>query len=165
MRYAPLITLLAVACTGIPDPPTSVPTTAESRAALLAGEYALSITLDDSCMQLSAQTWTYQATLQNAGRYLDVRVAGPGFPERTSVGQLYAYDDFTARLIWNFSDSEFNYPDPRIAGPRLLLYGASDMKIQNGSMSGTIAGTVSTTLDFNRQCYGRHRFSLISTGG
>jgi hypothetical protein len=46
----------------------------------------------------------------------------------------------------------------------LLLYGASETKIRNGSVSGTIVGTVSTTLDFNRQCYGTHRFSLISAG-
>jgi len=165
MRHAPLLAVLMVSCAGAPDTPTSVPTTADSRATLLAGEYALSITLDDTCVQFPSQNWTYRATLRNAGRYLDVSVAGPGFSERTSVGQLYTYDDFTVRFIWNFSDPEFNYPDPRVVGPRLLLYGASDTKFQNGSMSGTIAGTVSTTLDFNRQCYGRHRFSLISMGG
>jgi|SRR5690349_5412773 len=165
MRHVPLIALLAVSCAGTPDAPTSVPMTAESRATLLAGEYTLSITLDDTCVQFPSQNWSYRATLRNAGGYLDISVVGPGFNERTIVGQLYTFDDFTARFIWNFSDPEFDYPDPRIAGPRLLLYGASDTNIQNGSMSGTIAGTVSTTLDYNRQCYGRHRFSLISMGG
>ena len=147
------------------DLPTSVPTTADSRAALLAGEYALTITLAEGCTQLPTETWSYRATLRDAGRYVDVTVVGPGFTERTTVGQMYTYDDFTARFIWNFNDPEFNYPDPRINGPRLLLYGASDTKILNGSMSGTIIGTASTTLDFNRQCYGTHRFSLISSGG
>ena len=164
MRLAPLVLLVVMGCAGGPDTPTSVPTTVESRAALLAGEYALTITLDEGCTGLPAQTWSYRATLQNVGRYLDVSVTGPGFTERTSVGQMYTFDDFTARFIWNFSDPEFNYPDPRIVGPRLLLYGASETKVLNGLVSGTIRGTVSTTLDFNRQCYGTHRLSLISTG-
>jgi hypothetical protein len=163
MRHAYLLALLVVGCSGGPDTPTSVPTTAESRAALLAGEYALTITVDDACTQVPLRTWTYRATLRNFGRYIDVSVAGPGFTERTGVGQMYTYDDFSARFIWNFADPEFNYPDPRIAGPRLLLYGSSDTTIRNGSMSGTIAGTVSTTLEFNGQCYGKHPFSLIST--
>jgi hypothetical protein len=164
VRYASLVVLLVVGCAGGPDTPTSVPTTADSRAALLAGEYALTITLDESCTRFPAETWTYRATLQDVGRYLDLSVTGPGFTERTDVGQMYTYDDFTARLIWNFNDPEFNYPDPRIVGPRLLLYGASETKIRNGLVSWTIVGTVSTTVDFNRQCYGRHQFSLISTG-
>ena len=63
------------------------------------------------------------------------------------------------------TNPEFNYPDPSINGPRLLLYGASDTTIRNGSMSGTIAGTASTTLDLSRQCCGTHRVSLIATGG
>jgi len=155
--------LLVAGCAGAPDTPTSV-TTADSRATLLAGEYGLTITLDEGCTQLPAQTWSYRATLQNVGRYLDVSVTGTGFAERTGVGQMYTYDDFTARFIWNFNDPEFDYPDPRNVGPRLLLYGASETKIRNGSVSGTIVGTVSTTLDFNRRCYGTHRFSLISTG-
>jgi hypothetical protein len=164
MRRALLVLLLVVGCAEGPDTPTSVPTTADSRATLLAGEYALTITLDDGCAQLPTQTWSYRATLRNAGRYLDVSVTGPGFTEPTGVGQMYTYDDFTARFIWNFNDPEFNYPDPRVVGPRLLLYGASETKIRNGSLSGTIVGTVSTTLAFNRQCYGTHRFSLISAG-
>jgi hypothetical protein len=164
MRHALLVVLLLVGCAEGPDTPTSVPTTADSRATILAGEYALTITLDEDCTQLPSETWSYRATLQNVGRYLDLSVTGPGFTERTGVGQMYTYDDFTARFIWNFNDPEFNYPDPRIGGPRLLLYGASETKIRNGSVSGTIVGTVSTTLDFNRQCYGTHRFSLVSTG-
>jgi hypothetical protein len=165
VRYAPLVVLLVVGCAGAPDTPTAVPTTPDSRATILAGEYALTIMLDEGCTQLPADTWSYRATLWNSGRYLDVSVTGPGFTERTGVGQMYTYDDFTARFIWNFNDPEFDYPDPRIAGPRLLLYGASETKIRNGSVSGTIRGMVSTTLDFNRQCYGTHRFSLISTEG
>src|SRR5262245_52520169 len=143
MRHALLVALLVAGCAGATDAPTSVPTTADSRAALLAGEYALTITLDEGCTELPAETWSYRATLRDAGRYLDVSVAGPGFTERTGVGQMYTYDDFTARFIWNFNDPEFNYPDARITGPRLLLYGASDTKIRNGSMSGTIVGTES----------------------
>jgi hypothetical protein len=164
MRSAPLVALLVVGCAGGPDTPTAVPTTADSRATLLAGDYALTITLDEHCTQIPTQTWSYRATLWNLGRYLGVSVIGPGFTERTDVGQMYTYDDFTTRVIWNFNDPEFNYPDPRIVGPRLLLYGASETKIRNGVVSGTIVGTVSTTLDFNGQCYGTHRFSLISTG-
>lgn len=164
MRYAPLVAFLVAGCAGGPTGPTSIVTTPDTRAALLAGDYVLTITLDEACTQLPAEPWSYRATLRDAGRYLDISVAGPGFPERTAVGQMYTYDDFTARFIWNFNDPEFNFPDPRISGPRLLLYGSSDTRIQNGSMSGTIGGTVSTTLDFSRQCYGRHRFSLISAG-
>ena len=164
MRHAPFLVLLVVGCAGGPETPTSVPTTADSRATLLAGDYALTIALDEHCTQIPTQTWSYRATLGNAGRYLDVSVIGPGFAERTGVGQMYTFDDFTARVIWNFNDPEFNYPDPRIVGPRLLLYGASETKIRNGSVSGTIIGTASTTLDFNRQCYGTHPFSLIWTG-
>jgi hypothetical protein len=168
VRFAPLVLLLVagcVGCAGGPDAPTAVPTTAESRAAILAGDYALTITLDEGCTEFPAQTWSYRATLRNLGRYLDVSVTGPGFTERTSVGQMYTFDDFSARFIWNFSDPEFNYPDPRVLGPRLLLFGATETKVLNGSVSGTIRGIVSTTLDFNRQCYGTHRVSLISTGG
>jgi hypothetical protein len=164
VRHAPLVLLLVAGCAGAPDTPTSVPTTAESRAAILAGDYALTITLDEGCTEFPAQTWSYRATLLNLGRYLDVSVTGPGFTEPTSVGQLYTFDDFAARFIWNFSDPEFNYPDPRVVGPRLLLFGATETKVLNGSVSGTIRGMVSTTLDFNRQCYGTHRVSLISTG-
>jgi len=163
MRHTPLIALLVVACAGTSETPTAVPTTETSRAALLAGDYALTITLDDRCAQLPA-LWTYRATLGNAGRYVVVNVMGSGFSERTGVGQMYTYPDFTARFIWNFDDPDFNYPDPRIYGPRLLLYGASETKIVNGAMSGTIVGTVSTTSDFNGRCYGSHRFTLISTG-
>ena len=168
MRSAPLVLLLVAGCAGCaggPDAPTAVPTTAESRAAILAGDYALNITLDEGCTEFPAQTWSYRATLRNLGRYLDVSVTGPGFTEPTTVGQMYTFDDFSARFIWNFSDPEFNYPDPRVVGPRLLLFGATETKVLNGSVSGTIRGMVSTTLDFNRQCYGTHRVSLISTGG
>jgi len=164
MRHAPLVMLLVVGCAGRPDGPTPIQTTTASRAALLAGIYALTITLDAGCTQLPADTWSYRATLRDAGGYLDVSVAGLDLPERTDVGQMYTYDDFTARFVWNFNDPDFNYPDPRINGPRLLLYGASDTKIRNGSMAGTIVGTASTTLDLSRQCYGAHRFSLIATG-
>ena len=41
VRHAPLVLLLVAGCAGAPDTPTSVPTTAESRAAILAGDYAL----------------------------------------------------------------------------------------------------------------------------
>jgi hypothetical protein len=164
MRHAPLVVLLVVGCAGGPDGPTSVKTTPDSRAALLVGDYALTIALDEGCTQFPEKTWNYRATLRDAGGYLDVSVAGPGFTERTDVGQMYTFDDFTARFVWNFNDPELTYPDPRLTGPRLLLYGSSDTSIRNGSMSGTIVGTVSTTLDFSRQCYGMHRFSLIATG-
>jgi hypothetical protein len=164
MRHALLIPLLLAACAGTLETPTPVSTTGDSRAALLAGDYALTITLDDRCAQLPALTWTYRATLGNAGGYLPISVIGTGFSERTGVGQMYTYPDFTARFIWNFDDPDFNYPDPGIYGPRLLLYGASETKIVNGAMSGTIVGTASTTLDFNGRCDGSHRFTLISTG-
>jgi len=82
----------------------------------------------------------------------------------TDVGQMYTYPDFSVRFIWNFADPDFNYPDPRIYGARLLLYGASETKIVNGTMSGIIRGTVATTLDYNAQCYGSHHFTMISTG-
>lgn len=140
------------------------PTTAGSRAALLAGEYALTITLDDRCTQLPTLTWTYRATLGDAGGYLAMRVVGAGFSEPTGVGQVYTYPDFTARLLFNFDDPDFNYPDPRIYGPRLLLYGASESRVVNGRMAGTIVGTASTNLDFNRRCEGSHQFTLVSMG-
>ena len=159
-----LIALLVVGCAGVPEAPTHVSTTADSRAALLAGDYALTITLDEQCRQVPTGTWNYRATLDDVGAYLDVSVTGAGFSERTDVGQMYTYPDFTARFIWNFSDPDFNYPDPRIYGARLLLYGASETKIVNGAMRGTIRGTASTTLDFNAQCYGSHHFTMISTG-
>ena len=88
MRHTPLIALLVVACAGTSETPTAVPTTETSRAALLAGDYALTITLDDRCAQLPA-LWTYRATLGNEGRYLVVSVMGTGFSERTGVGQMY----------------------------------------------------------------------------
>src|SRR5262245_24722549 len=165
MRRALLAMLLVAGCARGTDGPSPVQTTADSRAAVLAGEYALTITLDEGCTQLPVETWKFRATLRDAGRYLDVSVAGPGFTDRTGVGQMYTFDDFTARFVWNFNDPEFNYPDPSINGPRLLLYGASDTTIRNGSMSRTIASAASTTLDVSRQCSGTHRFSLIATGG
>ena len=59
MRHPYLLALLFVGCAGGPDTPTSVPATAESRAALLAGEYALTITVDAACTQLPIRTWGY----------------------------------------------------------------------------------------------------------
>src|SRR5262245_10799258 len=110
MRHAPLIALLIVGCGGGPESPTPVVTTADSRAAVLAGDYALTISLDESCTQLPALIWTYRATLGASGGYLSVSVDGSGFSGQTGVGQLYTYPDFTARLIWNFDDPDFNYP-------------------------------------------------------
>jgi hypothetical protein len=164
LTRAPLIALLVVGCAGAPDAPTPVSTTSNSRAAVLAGDYTLTITIDEQCTQVPTRDWTYRATLDGTGGYLSVSVTGAGFSERTDVGQMYTYPDFTARFIWNFADPEVNYPDPRIYGARLLLYGASETKIVNGTMSGTIRGSVSTTLNFNAQCYGSHRFTMTSTG-
>ena len=164
MRYAPLVALLVVGCAGAPDAPTGVATTASARAAVVAGDYALTITLDEQCRQVPAGTWTYRAAVGDAGGYLTVSLTGAGFSEPTDVGQMYPYPDFSVRFIWNFADPDFNYPDPRIYGARLLLYGASETKIVNGTMSGIIRGTVATTLDYNAQCYGSHHFTMISTG-
>jgi hypothetical protein len=93
-----------------------------------------------------------------------VSVTGTGFSEPTDVGQMYTYPDFSVRFIWNFADPDVNYPDPRIYGARLLLYGASETKVVNGTISGTIRGTAGSTLDFNAQCYGSHHFTMVSTG-
>jgi hypothetical protein len=164
MRYAPVIALLVVGCAAAPDAPTPVATTANSRAAVVAGDYTLTITLDEQCRQIPTGTWTYRAAVGNGGGYLTVSVTGTGFSEPTDVGQLYTYPDFSVRFLWNFADPEFTYPDPRIYGARLLLYGASETKIVNGTMSGTIRGTAASTLDFNAQCYGSHHFTMISTG-
>jgi hypothetical protein len=164
LTRAPLLALLVAGCAGTADAPTPVSTTPNSRAAVLAGDYTLTITIDEQCTQVPTRDWTYRATLDGTGGYLSLSVTGAGFSERTDVGQMYTYPDFSARFIWNFADPEVNYPDPRIYGARLLLYGASETKIVNGTMSGTIRGSVSTTLNFNAQCYGLHRFTMISTG-
>jgi len=70
-------------------------------------------------------------------------------------------------LIWNFDFPDLNYPKPPTNA--LLLYAASgltsDTPITNGTVTGTILGTASTTPDPNGQCYGTHRFALVSTGG
>jgi hypothetical protein len=156
------LALLGVIGCGGADVPTPVATTAASRAALLAGNYALTISLDERCTQLPP-VWTYRATLDDAGGYISVRVIAAGESDSTNVGQVYTFPDFTARVVWNFAEPDFDYPHPpRIDGPRLLLYGASDSKIVNGTITGMITGTASTTLDFNARCYGSHRFTLIS---
>ncbi len=153
---------LATGCSGSVGP-SMMPTTTASRAALLAGDYALTITVDDRCSGTTVPTWTYRAHLINAGGYVAIQVVGGGYTESTDVGQVYTFPDFTARFVWNFDYPDFNYPKPRMNA--LLLYGSSETTIRNGTMSGTIMGTASTTLDLNDSCYGSHRFALISTGG
>jgi len=134
---------------------------------LLAGNYALTITLDERCAQAMMPIWSYRAHLTNEGRgYLTVHVIGNGYEDSTGIAQVSTYPDFTARFIWNFDFPDSNYPEPPTNA--LLLYGASDISsntpIRNGTIAGTILGTASTTLDPNGQCYGTHRFTLISSG-
>jgi len=153
---------LAAGCSGSVGP-SAMQTTTASRAALLAGDYALTITVDDRCSNVMAPTWTYRARLTDEGGYVTIHVVGGGYTESTDVGQVYTFADFTARFIWNLDYPDFNYPKPPTNA--LLLYGSSETTIRNGTMSGTIVGTASTTLDLNGRCYGSHRFALISTGG
>jgi hypothetical protein len=165
MRRAALIAFVAlVGCAEGSEGPTPIPASADSRAALLAGVYALTITLDERCSQIAIPKWIYRATLADAGGYLNVNVVGGGYAESTGVGQMYTFPDFTTRFVWNFDEPDADRPDPRTSGARLLLYGASDTKIVNGTIAGTILGTASTDLDFNARCYGSHPFRLISTG-
>ena len=105
MRSALFIAFLGVVgCAGTSEAPTPVPTSADSRAALLAGAYALTITLDERCSQIAIPKWTYRATLADAGGYLNVNVVGGGYTELTGVGQAYTFPDFSARFVWNLDD-------------------------------------------------------------
>src|SRR5438105_1112762 len=157
--------LIIAGCSGGVVPPTS-PTTAESRAMLLAGDYSLTITLDDRCAGAMMSVWNYRAHLTNKNGFATVGVIGNGYVQSTDVGQVYTYPDFTARFIWNFDYQDLN--DPLPPTDALLLYGASpitsDIPIRNGTMAGTISGTASTTLNLNGRCDGMHRFVLVSTG-
>src|SRR5438132_13283995 len=104
--------------------PSAMQTTTASRAALLARNYALTITVDDRCSNVIAPTWTYRARLTDEGGYVTIHVVGGGYTESTDVGQVYTFPDFTARFIWNFDYADFNYPKPPTNA--LLLYGSSE---------------------------------------
>jgi len=86
-----LITLrrsVIAGCSGDVAAPTS-PTTGDSRAMLLAGDYALTISLDERCARAMMPTWSYRAHLTNEGGYGTVSVIGNGYEESTGVGQVY----------------------------------------------------------------------------
>lgn len=72
--------------------PTSVPVVSPPRAEL-AGAYALTIEADSACVGLppAVRKRTYQASLEVTPQpYLAIAIAGGGFVEATTVGQLWS---------------------------------------------------------------------------
>lgn len=160
MRRAFTLLIFAVFCAPACDSdiaPSMPSSTPDSFATALAGTYALTIRLDDRCSSLTKAVWNYRAALsRGGGGYLSVEVLGDGYSEPTAVGQMYTYSNSTARFIWNFQ-----YPETPVATTQLVLYGASDIQLRNGSLAGMILGDASTTRDVNTRCPGPHAFTFV----
>ena len=151
-----MITLCAlVACADSPAGPTP---TAPPSAASFAGQYALTLQIDEGCAEFpeSLRVWAYDASLEDTG-YLAVRIVGGAFREPTVVGQLYAHGNAGFRLILNVHYEFFDrYPESR----ELLLYGGGDGTGTGtgSSISGELRGTAGLTGRSGNPCYGSHRF-------
>ena len=148
-------------CTTSPAAPTSL---GPPSAAKFAGDYALTIQIDEKCVEFpdSLKIWTYRAVLEDQG-YISIRVVGGAFTEPTVVGQFYLQDESRFRFVLNFNYDELDhYPK----SPELLLYGSGEAIASESTISGAILGSASLTGRFaGIGCAGPHRFIFARQTG
>jgi hypothetical protein len=161
VRVVSCVMLTALpACTTSPTAPSP---SALPPAATFAGDYALTLQIDEKCVEFPEylRVWEYSATLEDHG-YISIRVLGRAFTEPTVVGQLYIHDNPRFRFVLNFNYDELDhYPK----SPELVLYGAGDASDTGSSISGAISGTASLTGGVRVGCAGSHRFMFVRQAG
>jgi hypothetical protein len=143
-----------------PASPTALDTSSKaSPAAKFAGEYVLTIEIDQTCQFAEAsRVWPFSAVLKEK-EYLDLEVVGGGFEEPAVVGQLYWGADSRFFIVININYEEAqHYP----RSPQLLIYGAGHATALDSTIVGAIPGEVSITGNETKsRCAGSHRLTLV----
>ena len=150
-----LVSCALVSCGTSPTAPSS---SAQPSAGSVAGQYTLTLQIDEGCIEFpgALRTWSYEAILEDHG-YISIRVLGRAFTEPTVVGQLYMQDDSRFRFVLNFDYEMLDrYPESQ----ELLLYGGGDATGTRWSISGTVLGTASLTGRAGVRCAGSHRLTF-----
>jgi hypothetical protein len=125
----------------------------------LAGDYTLTIDLDDSCnLVQSVERWRFSAALKDSSGYFSVEVSGGPFVQPTVIGQFYVYGDSSFRLMLNLNyDGLGQFPTP----PYLMIYGIGDAQWVSAQITGAIRAAASVFAnDGKRDCTGVHQFVL-----
>ena len=155
-----VISISLLACSTSPTAPTSL---APPPVANVAGDYALTVLIDERCVEFpeSLRVWAYRAILEDQG-YISIRVVGGAFTEPTAVGQLYVHGNSRFRFVLNFDYEGLDrYPE----SPELLLYGGGTAVGTGSSISGAVLGTASFTGRAGIRCDGSHRFTFARRAG
>ena len=161
--------VMLVALCGCHNPPTA-PTTPPAPAspfAGVAGNYELTIEIDDQCTQIppALRVRRYDARLEDRGwHFLPVSVVGGGFTEPKLMADLWPPSpDGRWRLNWNsFDAGGCDYPEPLTESRELYVCADGPVTQRDSVLAGVIQGSAFVKSSGSAlRCSGSLQFTFV----
>jgi hypothetical protein len=166
------LTLAALpGCKRSPSAPSPVPSPRISPFAQIAGDYALTVEIDNdnTCTTFpqALRVRRYDAAvLDKYSHYAPLRVVGGGFTKPFEIGEFFpdtSLDPSRFRFEWNMFDvGGCDEPEPLSESTDLYLCASGIVTRSTSTMTGDIPGRASITGGVREiRCSGSHRFTFV----